>query len=171
MLEHGPMLQPALPTVLRLRALSVHGYSRVDIAKHTTLSAEHIGQLRRDETVLVTARIAAEVERLYRLLSGTPGVNKRAIAHGRRLGYLDPLELEAPIDQDPVIDMVVIDRALAGERVPITPEERAEAVRVGARRGMLPNHIAVALNMNFDMVTRYMAGGQPKQRGPKKQAA
>lgn len=172
MLEYGPMLQPALPTCLRLRALTAAGYSGRDVAAHSTiLSAQHVNQLRSHENKKVTPRIAVEVDRLYRLLSGTPGVNKRAMGHGRRHGYLDPLQLEAPGALGPVIDGVAIDRALHGERVPMSPEERAEAVRVGVERGLLPYQIGRALHMSGDRVRDYLAGYQPKKRGAKKKAA
>lgn len=171
MLENGPMMRPALRTCLLLRALTAIGYSGRDIAAHSPrLTAAHVNQLRSHDDKMVTPRTADEVERLYRLLSGTPGTNLRAMSHARRLGYLDPLALESD-DAAPVIDRVAIERALRGERVPLTPDEKAHAVEIGQRRGMLPNHIAVALHMSGDRVRRYLDGVAPKKRGPKKQVA
>lgn len=172
MLERGPMLQPVLPTVLRLRALAAFGYSRVDIAAHSTLSAAHLGQLRIDVNATVTQRVADEVERVYRLLSAFPGKNKRAIAHARRLGYLDPLGLEAPLDADPVVDEVAIDRYLDGDlTVTLTEEERDAAILILQQRGYAPSQMSEALHMNIGRIKRVLAGEAPKKRGPKKQQA
>lgn len=169
MLEHGPMLQPSYLTAMRLRALAAIGYSRRDLATYSTLSADHLGQLRVYADATVTPRIAAEVERLYRLLSGTQGKNNRAIAHARRLGYKDPMELEAPLDPDPVVDEVAVERALDGHRVPLSDAERDYAVHLADQRGMLPSQISDLLGMNYARVKSILAGEAPKKRGRKKQ--
>lgn len=171
MLERGPMLQDGTSTALRLRALNAIGHSSRDIASHSFLSWEHLAKLRTDAMRRqVTPRVAAEVVRLYQLLSETPGTNNRARAQARFNGYLDPTALEA-VDDSPAIDMVAIGRALDGERVELTSDEKDRAVLIGHERGLTPNQIADALHMNGGRVKLIIGGVPRKKRGPARKAA
>jgi hypothetical protein len=164
MLEHGPMLQPALRSCLQLQALTAIGHSAGDIASHSRiLTAGHIRQLRHNPDRRVTPRIAEEVERLYRLLSATPGTNKRAIGQARYRGYLDPLTLEAPVDNEPIIDEIAVERAVKGDRISLSFEEKDEAIRRSLERGLLPNQVSQRLGANVERVRRVQRG---EKRGP-----
>jgi hypothetical protein len=164
MLEHGPMLRPSLRTALQLQALTAIGHSGKDIAAHSTiLTAGHIRQLRHNTNKLVTPRIAVEVERLYRLLSATPGTNKRAIGQARHHGYLDPLALEAPVDNGPIVDEIAVERAVNGDRISLSFEEKEVAIRLGLERGLLPHQVSARLGANVERVRRVQRG---EKRGP-----
>lgn len=163
-LQSGPRFQPADITVLRLRALTANGYSSVDLAKHSWLSAAYINQLRRRGDKKVMPRTAEEVTRLWRKLSSIPGPNQRAAGHARRLGYPTPADLDP--DVEPSLDEVAIDRAMHGDKtVPLNRFEMAEAIHRLLDHDTSHREVARILGISERRVYRVVSGATHQPYG------
>lgn len=164
------MSEPAAPIRQMVRELRAAGYPLPMLEAETGLNRNLFYRLSNGVGGdWVQLRTAAAIRTAYVRLKDFPGPDVRAALWARKSGWTPPLPPE--IDDDPVIDRVAIDRALTGERVHLTPEERAVAVAIGNQRGILPYQISELLGMNGGRVKAYLAGVQPKKRGPKKQQA
>ncbi len=150
-------------TYRRLHALIANGWPK------TTLAAElGVGRALQFRTDQVTARTAEKVRILYDRLNTTPGPSAAARAYGQRLGYLtpgwwdddtidnpahNPVEAAAAL---PVVDEVAVQRAIAGERLTLTPREKGEVIARMLAAGHTRNQAAAAVRCNGNDVARFL---------------
>ena len=122
----------------------------------------------------VTVKTARMVRELYDALSAVappPGrLTNRTRAWAARKGYAPPLAWDDDTIDDPAaqpdlgtaddtdtVDEVAIERALAGDAVPLNRPEQLRAIEHGIRRGMAQTEIAGALTINTRTVNRIAA--------------
>lgn len=153
-------------TTRRLRALAATGWTTRQLAD---LLGSHQAQVRKwlagDSRVHVDT--AARVNSLYARLSETPGPSKRTTSWARRQGWIPPIGWDAETIDDPTVqpyaeeevdvDPVVVERLIAGKRVPHTRAERLAAIAQMHAAGMLPNPIALRLHRSHGNVMRDLA--------------
>lgn len=165
----------ATGTRRRLQALATLGWSVPPLAVHSGLTAR---TLRRALTNgAVTAQTARAVAALYDQLQTTSAPRrtpqeraaaKKAIARARGADWLPPggwddIDNEVTDEEDDSaappaeasdLDEVAIERAMEGQRVPLTAQERCEAVARLTRRGLSARRIAELLHTTSRTVTR-----------------
>lgn len=145
-------------TIRRMRALAAIGWPLIEQARRFGWNSAP-SRLVRGKTQ-VTRELAARVAALYEELKDVPGPSAKVRDHAARKGWPTPAEWDmgggdiddpaadarpAPSD---VPDPVVVDRALEGATVSLTPSERHHAVHVGLRKGMSLNVVARRLHMS-----------------------
>lgn len=101
---------------------------------------------------------AAKIDALFRRLSMSVGPSGRARAVARRKGYAPPLawdDIDDPDEQPKghlattdALDDVAIDRRIAGDRVPLTTTEKAEARRRWVATGRPLNELERVTGIN-----------------------
>lgn len=146
LLNGRPRTIPALGTQRRLRALVAlgHTFARIGEGLGITAAAAHAAAKR--DRIYVRATTAAKVDALFEAWSmtlppTTTSIDRKNAAYARtvarRNGWAPPLAWDN-IDTDEVphaviehedLDQVVVERLLAGERIPSTPAEKHEAMR------------------------------------------
>lgn len=121
--------------------------------------------------LLPDERIAAKRHRAMRAafdaLSMRQGPSRHTAAMARTKGFLPPLawdniddpneqpSVDAPAPDDTSdIDMIAVDRVLAGEWAQLTSQEVYEVIRRGAARGLDSGDMAGLLRMSHDAVSR-----------------
>jgi hypothetical protein len=91
---------------------------------------------------------------------------KRARTHALRLGYLPPLawddidnpdERPATVDSGDMFDDIAVERAMHGDRVTLTTQERAEATRRLTAAGHTAEDIAARLHTTSRSIQRQRA--------------
>lgn len=146
---------PALGTARRLQALAWLGWTWKQLERELGSDEMMVRRwaLRTNPGQFVFPDTARRVAELYERLCMTPAPrdtvaqrNAYARAHNRALrnGWMPPLAWD-DIDNDPTpptvekapdeLDHAVVQRILSGERIPSTPAEKAEAVRVWVASG------------------------------------
>ncbi len=163
-LRHGRQpaaIIPAVGTARRLQALVALGYSWRELAVHLGVSNRRAADIGMNTDGSVHRTTAARVKYLYDRLSGTRGTCRYAFTVAARYGFVPPLawnNIDDPNETPdlgtdaPVVDRVVIDRALDGERVSLDSLTRHHAVHVGLARGMSETTIARHLRMSGSAV-------------------
>jgi len=130
----------ALGTRRRLQALMAIGWDQHSLAVEVGVTNTRISNLVRGINPEVTSHTAARVARVYDRLSMTARDGTKAARYARtvarRQGWPPPLgwddidtDVEPPAGDGVDVDEVVVDRILAGDRLPATPAEKAEVVR------------------------------------------
>lgn len=115
-------------------------------------------------------RIAA----LFRRLAMLPGPSKVARTVARRNGWVPPLawdDIDSP-DATPcldgsgvdVVDELLVERALAGDRVELTDAELVAALQMGAAHGVPVTVLAARFGLNAVAAKRMVAGELPPAR-------
>lgn len=164
----------ATGTRRRLQALATLGWS---VTSLTTRSDLPLRTLRRGlTTTTVTAETARTIGRLYDQLRAHPAAHRtpreqaaaaRTKARAQRAGWRGPLAWD-DIDNDPDepapleqpssvaarVDVVAVERAMRGERLPLTAAERRDAVARLTTRGLSARCIAELLHTTVRTVTR-----------------
>jgi DNA-binding CsgD family transcriptional regulator len=149
----------------RLQALIAIGWRSRDVTAASSVTRTRA--LNQDVTVFASVHRA--VAELYDSLCLTDGPSNRSRMLAARHAWCAPLEWDDIDDpqEDPrtitdatVIDMVAVERALAGHsHVELTAEEVAEAVRIGATRGMSARDIGERLGLKPDTVQQRIVRG------------
>lgn len=126
----------ATGTVRRIRALQALGWRYRDIDE-----AAGYGGRNWAHNLTTQGRVhldtAEKVDLVYRRLGMTPGPSDRVRRHALKMGWPPPLAWDdIDTDEQPdfgghddQIDPVVVDRLLAGERLPSSQAEKVEAMR------------------------------------------
>lgn len=167
----------ATGTRRRLQALAILGWSVTSLTAGSDLPMR---TLRRALiTTTVTAETARAIGKLYDQLRAQPAVQRtpreqavaaRTQAGAQRAGWRGPLAWE-DIDNDPDepdeptaleqpgsaagrVDLVAVERAMRGERLPLTAAERRDAVSRLTTRGLSARCIAELLHTTVRTVTR-----------------
>lgn len=139
-----PRLINAVGTHRRIRALMFMGWTQAEIARRLGMkSTKNINDFFAHPDVLRTT--AERIAAIYDELSMVQGPSNRIAVLARNRGYAPPLAWDEATIDDPdakpyrpkkganpelhMIDPVIVDRALAGERVKANTAERAEVVR------------------------------------------
>ena len=144
----------------RIQALWAIGHTSATIGYAAgDMSSFNIQQLATRRNVNHVSRDAIRLA--YNRLSAHAGTSVVTRKRAAAAGYAPPLAWDeetiddpqaqpciAPDLDQPVIDEVAIGRALTGQRVDLTPQERAAAVRAGLDRGLALTAIAAALHMS-----------------------
>jgi hypothetical protein len=168
-LEGGPLLVDATGTRRRLQALAAIGWPPRALAERLGIQPDNI--LRRHRVRVGTARLVAAV---YDQLSMTPGPDTRSAAAARRRGWAPPLawdddsiddpaarphaDGEGRAADDPVIDKVAVNRALADASLAgLTPAERvAAAARLASEGVTAPGAVAYRLGTSSAVAGRLL---------------
>jgi len=121
------------------------------------VTTEQLEQLAQSLAVTVAPSLALAVHcgnarEIARLL--TPLSRQELLALAVVLASQVPQPRTRP--DDGVIDEVAIRRAINGEQVPLTPAERARAVRIMAAAGAAPGTIARHLHMSKNRVEQIL---------------
>lgn len=146
----------ATGTLRRIRALARIGWTYrhiADVAQTSHRIEHYAGQK------WVTHEVAAAIVRAYDLLSMTPGPSNRTASRAAKAGWAPPLAWDDDTIDDPrakpadsadadVIDEIAVQRALNGERVPLTRAERDHAFRIGLARGLTPYALSKQLHLS-----------------------
>ena len=142
---------PSTGTWRRLRALTVMGWSMSSLSTRTGVPECTLHALRDPAHATTRPRFAAAVATVYDELSMTPGPCRYAATRARRKGWLPPLawdDIDDPSETpgatatDDGLDEVAVLRLMEGSSTTSTLEERTEAVRRLASRGMTDRAIA-----------------------------
>ncbi|WP_141724131.1 helix-turn-helix domain containing protein [Micromonospora carbonacea] len=158
----------AAGTRRRAQALAALGWSLSEQARRLGRTVGNYSQVLTASTVQL--RTAWSVRDLYDELSTVtppPGPTAtRTRRWAQRKGFAPPLAWDDDTIDDPsvrpdlggpdgdVIDEVAVQRALAGERVTLTPAERDHAFRVGLARGLAVHAIGKRLHLSGDTARR-----------------
>lgn len=147
---------PNVATRRRIEALQCMGWSLGEIGRRLGVSRQAVGQCRRRDRVQVghAARIAA----VFDELAMRPGPDMKTRAWAAKSGYAPPLAWDDDAIDDPkakpygvsrrhhrqapVVDEVAIARALDGDRVALTKDERLVVVEQLAAEGLSDAQIA-----------------------------
>lgn len=151
----GPTaLVDATGTRRRLQALIAQGWSRARIAERLNTHPDVISRYTRRArvTAAVVRAVRALYEDLWDVKPPEDGDAAAARRHAAANGWLPPLAWDdETIDdpgagpahgQDSGIDEIAVERALAGDTVPLTPAEITEVVRIGTERAMSVRRLA-----------------------------
>ena len=173
----------ATGTRRRLQALVTLGWSVASLAARSELAPRTLQRALTSTTV--TAETARGVDRLYAQLRAEPAAHRtpgeqaaaaRAKARAQQAGWRAPLAwddidvdpddgdepaaLEQPGDLAARVDVVAVERAMRGERLPLTALERRDAVTRLTSRGLSARCIAELLHTTVRTVTRLRASAR-----------
>lgn len=157
---HGqPLSRPAALTTQRIRELRALGYSLETLVIETGVGWAHLKRLSQAESDWVQLRTFHGVEIAYRRLRYLPGVSARAALVARKHGWTPPEPPPAPekIDESSV-DEIAVERAVAGERLPLTRAESAEAWGRLEKLGLSAHDISLRLHTTQKTVERWRSG-------------
>lgn len=158
-LRGTPASAPAALTIQRVRQLRALGYPITALMVETGLSEPEIKRLSHGKWDRVQLQTFHAVEHAHRRLRDLPGPSARSRLWAQKHGWTPPDLLPAPEPLDEQgVDDVAVDRAVAGERVPLTRAETAAAWAVLEARGMTPNKIAERLHTTEKTVQRWRSG-------------
>ena len=151
--------RPAALTVQRLRELRALGYSRLQIAEEAGISPNQVVKLSLGGCDWVQLRVFHGVEQAYTRLRDLPGPDLRAARWAAKHGWEPPprLPVPEPVDEHS-IDEIAVERAVAGEKVPLTRAEAAEAWDRLERMGLSAKQIAARLHTTAKTVHRWRVG-------------
>lgn len=148
-------------TVRRLKALTAVGIGRREIAERLGVSERAVQLLRNTKAPIVRLETARRVAALYDELwdaQRTGRVATAARSHARAAGWSPPLawdDIDDPTEKPSIgahrptgIDPVAVTEAIAGRRVPLTPAERKEAVRILTGAGHSATEIGERLGVD-----------------------
>ncbi|MFF3867379.1 hypothetical protein [Micromonospora sp. NPDC001898] len=164
--RHIPRRLDATGTIRRIQALWAIGHSSDTIGKHAGLSEYHVQRI--VHQAHVNRPLRDTIVRAYRDLAQMPGTSDITRKRAQRAGYPSPLAWDEHTIDDAnarpdygsdsdVVDEVAIRRALAGERVPLTPAERDCAFRVGMARGLTAHAVGNRLHLSGETARRIAA--------------
>jgi transcriptional regulator len=155
----------ATGTQRRLRALNAIGWADTDLARKLGMTKSQLHALHRRQQVHRTT--AQRVTAIYGLLCETPGSNTRAARRAARNGWLAPKWWDDELMDDPTyqpptalkvhwsdVDPIAVERACAGDRVPLTRAERIHAVLELDERGVNHQEISRRLGVSGRQVLR-----------------
>lgn len=160
--RHDTGMVPAIGTARRLQSLVAAGHSQAELAKHLGVSDQRVHQLAVPIRNLIRRDTENRVRRLFLRLDGKAGGSRYARTTARRHGWVDAAawdDLDDPDERpklgDPdadVIDEVLVERVLGGQRADLGPANRLHAVATGRCRGMPLSTIGVRLRVSHTTV-------------------
>jgi hypothetical protein len=169
----------------RAQALVAIGWSLSEQARRVGREHKHYSPLLKRERV--PARLARAVRGLYDNLAMTPAPAGYSATRSRRMaaqqGWHAPLDWEGTDIDDPTsvpdaaeeppadmgdVDVVAVERALAGERMELTDAELVAVLQVGVARGEPLSRLSERLGINY-FGARKMLGGELTPRREKQQ--
>lgn len=143
-LARGPLMVPALGTQRRIQALVALGWTMQELDNHLGRSQGYLHNVLRNDRVhtATAALVSGLYDRLCMVVpQGVPGVRTRQRNRARARGWAPPLawdDIDDPTERPQLrhdgprrrvdVDPVVVERLLAGERVPCTHAERVAVV-------------------------------------------
>lgn len=160
---------PAVGARRRIEALQAIGHSSTTIAMAMAdgTSADAVRNVKNHPGDWISRANHDRVLWAYKQLWDKPGSSRQTLAAARRLGFAPPLAwdeetLDDPTAQpwsndavdDDLVDEVAVMRAVAGEPVPLTATERAEAVGRLAAVGLCDNEIGARIRVSGRTVQR-----------------
>lgn len=184
---------PAVGTTRRLQALVAAGYTWTALAGHLGVSCQRVRAIAFTVDGLVHPATSERVREVFGQLATVPGSSKLARTVAARYGWAPPMAWDDDTIDDPharptlgddvddrtVVDRVAIERALAGERVPLNRLERHHAIHAGLARGIHRQTLSTTLRIAWSEIKRLEAtplpdGGASEDRitqQPKERAA
>lgn len=143
----------------RLRQLRSAGYSLPFLAAQTGLNMDTLRAITNLRRIRVSLGTYQAIERAWHTHREFPGPSQRAQTWGGKHGWAPPAPLPAPpeISEDDV-DEIAVERACAGDPVPLTRAESAEAYRRLERLGLSAREIATRLHTSRKSVERWRSG-------------
>jgi hypothetical protein len=129
-----------------------------DLGQRLGWRTSQVWEVAWEKSAYVADRTHHVVAVLYEELADIPGPSLRARNIGIRNGWPPPgawTDIDNPDDEpyaegDDFVDAVRVDRALAGEPVPLTPLERHHAVHEGHARDLSMTAIAQRLGISHN---------------------
>lgn len=163
---HGLAYYPSYLVARRLQALAAIGWDALTLARRLHIDEAYVKKMRLPLYDSVTSHAAEPVFALYEELCGTPGPSERMRTYARKVKWFPPLAwddidnlLEKPSrgptkkGQRPT-DSARIIRAMHGEQVALTPEERTLAAVRLRDEGVALAEIARRLRISERSVPR-----------------
>lgn len=173
-LNRGNLLVPSHGVTRRLQALFALGWTTIDMAERLGVTYARVSHLMRGKYPVLHRSTYAAVAALYDQLSmvtpvdqapkgrGNVYVHARAARMAAARGYAPPLawdDIDDPAEipdtgaepdpeNDP-LDPVVVDRILAGEKIEVPKERRAEIVNIARARGVSVNRVSVIQGWHY----------------------
>ena len=168
----SPPIVPSTGTVRRLQALAAIGYWPTLLFRLMDMHSHSFARLlhgKRERVLATTHELAVRLfaEHWDQPLTGARA--DRARAHAKRYGWVGPLawdDLDDPTesptvrpvvaisDDEDLVDEVAVAAVLAGERVRLTPADRAAAVKSLHAQGLQDTEIAARLRCADETVRR-----------------
>lgn len=151
----------------RLQALAAIGWELKAQAKLLGCDHRQVWDIAHGRYPLVKQATWERIAALFERLSATPGGSPVARRTAASNGWAPPLAWDdidradavpdrgAQGDTEP--DPVVIERALAGERLPLTTADREAALLRGIAQGMSLSRTALTLGINYSTAQRYVS--------------
>lgn len=164
--EQGKRLSaPAGMSADQIRQLRAAGYSLRYLAARTGIDPRALQHVSNGTRAWVQLRTFVAVNNLYQELRWFPGDDKRAAAHARKRGWTppEPLPMPACVEEDS-IDPIAVERAMRGDRVPLTRAEITEAWQRLERRRLPAHEIARLLHVAERTVQRWRDNGVATRR-------
>jgi len=149
--DGGHTSVPGLGTARRVQALAAIGWTFAEIGSRfpEPVGDRAVQKLIYHHDRRVHVATANRIALIYAELSGRPGPSPITRARAAARGWPPPLawdDIDDPTetpnlggDGDVCVDETAIERALAGDRVRLTRDEKQHAVHVAARRGINPS--------------------------------
>jgi hypothetical protein len=151
----------------RVQALVAIGWPLLTQARRLDLSVQRVWDLAQLRTPMVKVCTYRQFVALFEELSATPGPSVRARNLAVKNGWCPPLAWDDNIDDpaaepqqgsvDAEPDLVVVERALSGERLPMTAADREAALLRGVAQGMSLSRTALTLGINYSTAQRFVA--------------
>lgn len=152
----------------RIQALAAIGWRAQDIATRIGTTSQCVSQIGIRPTIYVTT--ARRIADVYAELADTPGPSPVTRARAAAKGWLEPKWWDDDLIDDPTytpptvdqqhwsdVDDVAVQRAVAGDPVPLTRAERIRAVLTLHEAGMTHRQIGRHLNIHDRQVLRDVA--------------
>lgn len=162
----GPLFVDATGTMRRLQALAALGHRYDDIGAELGAIRQRVEQLTNKRSPVVHQDTAAAVAAVYERMSLTTGPSPRCRALARNRGWQLPEAWDGDTIDDPAaephiapvdIDEVAVERAMAGDDVPLNRDERRRALELLAGRGHSDAEIADRLRITRAAVQKFRA--------------
>lgn len=157
--RHQPRILDGTGSARRLQSLARNGYCIADLADRLGYTRKTLREIRNGRQKAVTRATADAIATLFRRLDGTDGGSLYAKTCARRSGWVDAAAwdnindpAEEPKLGDPdadLVDEVLVERVLEGQRAPLSPANQLLAVQVGSRRGLALNVIGARLHVSY----------------------
>lgn len=166
LLSQGKRLSaPAEMTVTQVRQLRAAGYPLHYLARRTGIDSRHLQILSSKGSRWVQLRTFVSINNLYHELRWFPGPDKRAATYARKNGWSPPPLLPMPAGvSETHVDEIAVERALLGERVPLTRAEMNAAWQELERRRVTAAEIARILHVAERTVVRWRESGGATSR-------
>ncbi|MDM4721135.1 hypothetical protein QTQ03_16580 [Micromonospora sp. WMMA1363] len=160
----------------RLQALGAIGWDQSTLGPRIGWQVGAINLIVRGRRTRIEQATNERIHQMYEELSATPApdgyASKVARRAAQRNGWVPPLAWDDDTIDDPhaqpnlgdptgdLVDEVAVRRALAGDRIRLTPAEKVHAFRAGYTAGMTTNAIAAALHLSGSKIQQLAAAAK-----------